>query len=112
MIKDCNSDEDFRQLLEASGERPVFLFKHSTTCPFSRGMFRQFTEFSEQEPGPEYWRVLVRENKELAQEIARQSGISHESPQVILFRDGKAVWKASSRGINPDNLARQVKQMK
>ncbi len=112
MIKSCNSDEDYRQLVETSTERPVFLFKHSTVCPLSKGAWRQFMEFSEQERRPEYWRVLVRENKELAQKIARETEIPHESPQVILFLDGKAVWKASSRGINPDNMARQIKRLK
>jgi bacillithiol system protein YtxJ len=110
MIKDCTSEEDFRKLVEASKERPVFLLKHSSVCPMSKGALRQFTEFSEAEPRPEYWLVLVRENKNLAQEIARETEIPHESPQVILFVDGKAIWKASSRGINPDNMARQIKR--
>lgn len=110
MIKDCTSEEDFRQLVEASRERPVFLFKHSTVCPMSKGALRQFREFSEAESRPEYWLIPVRENKDLAQKIAMETEIPHESPQVILFVDGKAVWKASSRGINPENMARQIRR--
>ncbi len=112
VIKDCNNEEDFHQLLEDSRERPVFLLKHSTACGMSKAALRQFTDFSDGESRPEYWLVLVRENKELAQSIARVTEIAHESPQLILFHDGKAIWKASSRGINPDNMARQVERLK
>jgi bacillithiol system protein YtxJ len=112
MVKDCNSDEDYRQLVEASKERPVFLYKHSTVCPLSKTAWERFSEFSEQEQGPEFWRILVREHKDLARQIAKETEIPHESPQVILFQDGQAIWKASSRGINADNMARQIKRLK
>lgn len=111
MVKDCNSDEDFQHLLETSRQRPVFLFKHSTVCPMSKIAWRQVTEFSEKESRPEYWRVLVRENKELAQKIAQDTEIPHESPQLILFVGGKAIWKASSRGITAEKMAHELERL-
>ena len=111
MVKDCNSDDDFRQLMEASKQRPVFLFKHSSVCAVSKGAWARFSEFSEQEQHPEFWRLLVRDHKDLAGRIAKETNIPHESPQVILFVDGQAVWKAASRGINADNMGRQIKRL-
>ena len=34
-MEHCRSEEDYRKILETSGERPVFLLKHSLTCGVS-----------------------------------------------------------------------------
>ena len=37
----------------------------------------------------------VQSARELSREIAVVTGVEHETPQVIVLRDGKAVWNAS-----------------
>lgn len=111
MIKDCTTESDFQQVLEASKSKAVFLFKHSTTCPISRGAWDTFTDFAAGERRPDYWRVLARENKELAETIAVSTDIRHETPQVILFYEGKAVWKCSHRSITGENLSRHLNRL-
>ncbi len=111
MIKDCLSEDDFDRLVSASEERPVFLFKHSTTCPISKGAWERFTGFAEEAPAAEYWRVLARENRKLSRRIAEATDIGHQSPQVILFYGGRAIWKASHRAINAETLGRQLKRI-
>jgi len=111
MVTDIQTDDDYQQLLEASRERPVFLIKHSTTCPISKGAWQRFTEFAEEETRVEYRRVLVRENSTLSEKIAEYTEIEHQSPQVILFHDGEAIWKTSHRSINAENLGRQLKRL-
>jgi len=108
MIKECRTDEDFRQLLTDSHEKAVFLFKHSTACPVSRGACNRIEEYAESESQAEFWQILVRENKDLARGIADETGIEHKSPQVILFRNGKAVWDCSHHAINERNLGQQL----
>lgn len=108
MLKECKTDEDFRQLLTDSHKKAVFLFKHSTACPVSRGAHNKMEEYSKSEARAEFWRILVRENKELARTIADESGVEHKSPQVILFRDGRAVWNCSHHAINERNLGKQL----
>jgi len=108
MIQECRTDEDFRQLLANSQNKAVFLFKHSTACPVSRGACNRMEEYAESESKAEFWQILVRENKELAHGIADQTGVEHKSPQVILFRNGKAVWDCSHHAINERNLGRQL----
>ena len=110
MINECRSKEDFHRPIEESRQCPVFLFKHSTVCPVSAGAMRQFTYFAEEEDGAKYWQVLVREDKEISNMIAAETGISHESPQLILFRDGKPVWNCSHRAIRGDAMSKQLEQ--
>lgn len=111
MIHECTNEDDFGQIVENSRERTVFLFKHSTSCPISRGAWEWFTAFAEQHPELEFWRVLVRDYKELTEYIAEKTEIRHESPQVILFHEGKAIWKCSHRLINEANIRRQLERL-
>ena len=46
--------------------------------------------------------VDVARSKDLSLEIARRTGVTHESPQVILFRNGKAAWSASLYDITTE----------
>ncbi|MGQ9630454.1 MAG: bacillithiol system redox-active protein YtxJ [bacterium] len=100
MIEDCKSGEDFDRILLNSKDRPVFLFKHSTACRVSAAAWERFKKFAQEEGGSEFWRVLVIEDREISSQIAQRTGIVHQSPQVILFYGGAAVWSASHESID------------
>ena len=42
--------------------------------------------------------------RELAREIAARAGVTHESPQAILFEEGAVVWSASHAAITQGAL--------
>lgn len=65
-----------------------WVFKHSTTCPVSARAAREVEAL--ESDLPVYW-VNVREQRELSNWIAEALGVRHESPQLILVRDGRAV---------------------
>ena len=49
--------------------------------------------------------VDVVENRGRAEEISRQTGILHESPQAILLdRNGRACWHCSHRQVTREAL--------
>lgn len=104
MIQSCQTEEDFQRLLDASQGRPVFLFKHSTRCPISAGARTRFVQFAEEFPEVECWEVLVLENRATSNYVASHTGVTHQSPQAILFKDGKAVWSASHHAITHQAL--------
>lgn len=68
-----------------------YVFKHSTTCGISARAAREVREMAVDLPI--YW-VNVREQRELSNWIAEAYRVTHESPQLLLIRDGKAekVW--------------------
>jgi bacillithiol system protein YtxJ len=68
-----------------------YLFKHSTTCPVSAHAAGEIRAMRSELPI--YW-VNVREQRDLSNWVAEQYGVRHESPQLILLRDGKPekVW--------------------
>ncbi|MCB9069408.1 MAG: bacillithiol system redox-active protein YtxJ [Calditrichia bacterium] len=105
MIKECATIENFEQLLSDSKSRPVFLLKHSTSCGISSGAKRRYETFSNGEENADFWLISVIPQRALSQHIAQFTGITHQSPQALLFIDGKVVWQESHWSIDEKNLA-------
>jgi bacillithiol system protein YtxJ len=76
-------------LLDNSRQRPIVVFKHSLACPISAAAYREMQKLDE------VVLVEVQNARQVSRELADRTGIRHESPQVIVFRNGKAVWNAS-----------------
>ena len=108
-----NDLTDLKQLdaiVEESAETPVLIFKHSTRCPVSRMALRNFEQEYDIEEGklkPYYLDLL--EHRNISNEIADRFGVYHQSPQVILIKDGKAVYDTSHHEINAETVKAQVK---
>lgn len=102
---------DFGQLNEIinlSTEKPVIIFKHSTRCSISRMVMKQFeNEFDLQDKVIPYFLDLL-EYRNVSNEIASRFGVMHQSPQIILVKDGKAVYNASHESIDISKLAQFV----
>jgi bacillithiol system protein YtxJ len=104
MIKDCQTSEDFEQLLADSQDMPVFLLKHSTRCSISAGRWRMFQGFADQEVRAAFCRLLVIEDRPLSMHVAQETGIRHQSPQAILFYRGEPIWDASHYSITEEDM--------
>jgi bacillithiol system protein YtxJ len=104
VLKHCGGEKDYRTALRESGEGPVFFLKHSTTCGISSGARSEFQRFASEKGEIPCWEMVIQEDRELSTLIAGETGIAHESPQVLLFRNGKASWSASHWDINGESL--------
>ena len=100
-VTDTKSLED---LANRSKQRPVVIFKHSLTCPISAAAYDQMAEFE-----GEVALVEVQRARELSREIEDRLGVAHESPQVIVLRNGQVAWNASHFKITTDAVAAAVR---
>lgn len=97
--------EDLEAALEASTEMPVFIFKQSTTCPISGAAFDEFKTFvdgANDDIGTFF--VKVRETREVSNQIAEETDVQHQSPQVLFIKDREPLWNTSHRDITVDSL--------
>ena len=92
------------ELSERSKQRPVIIFKHSLTCPISATAYDQMAEFD-----GEVALVEVQRARELSRAIEHRLGVAHESPQVIVLRNGQVAWNASHFKITLDAVAAAVR---
>src|SRR5262245_33525138 len=84
----------------------VMLFKHSPICPISAAAHREWREFTQAHPEVPTLFVDVIADRPTSRGLAQECGVAHQSPQAILFRDGKAAWHASHGNITAESLAR------
>ncbi|MEO7979119.1 bacillithiol system redox-active protein YtxJ [Flavobacterium sp.] len=97
------------QEIEAiSNEKPVVIFKHSTRCSISRMALKQFErEFDLNDSVDAYFLDLIA-HRDVSNEIARKFNVYHESPQLILIRNGKAVYDVSHSDIDAGELKNKI----
>ncbi|OXA70972.1 thioredoxin family protein [Flavobacterium aquidurense] len=102
---------DVAQLMEIaaiSNEKPVIIFKHSTRCSISRMALKQFErEFDLNDTVDAYFLDLIA-HRDISNEIASTFNVYHESPQLILIRNGKAVYDVSHSDIDAGALKEKI----
>lgn len=96
--------KSFEELAIRSKEKPVVIFKHSLTCPISFAAYEQMAEFDGQVA-----LIEVQRARELSTEIENRLGVAHESPQVIVLRNGQVVWNASHFMVTADAVTEAVR---
>lgn len=82
----------------------ALLFKHSTRCPISARALGEVEALLDRVPDAPVFRVDVNAQQALSDQVAERTGVTHESPQVILLRDGQPEWDASRMEINAGEL--------
>lgn len=88
-----------------SCERPVLLFKHSRTCGISHEALDELrAHLARNGSAASYKLITVQHYRTVSDEASLRLGVRHETPQAILLRDGRPVWKASHFGITADRL--------
>ena len=101
-ITDTNA---FQHLLDRSNQVPVVIFKHSLTCPISASAYDRMSEFD-----GEVALLEVQRARDLSNEIEEKLKVQHESPQVIVLRNGEVVWNASHFKITSEAVAEAVRK--
>ncbi len=87
-------------LFADSNHKPVIVFKHSNACSISSRAYREMEQFD----GPVNI-LVVQSAREVSREFASLTGVRHETPQVVVLRDGKAVWDASHFDVKASTVA-------
>lgn len=92
--------ESLDALFASSEQHPVILFKHDPYCPISARAYREM----ERVEGA-IALVDVEHDKAIASAITKRTGVRHESPQVIVVKDGQPIWSASQFNIKTDAVS-------
>jgi bacillithiol system protein YtxJ len=102
-------DRQLDELIAASYHKPIAIYKHSTRCSVSV-MVKKSLEMqwnAAEDDLPVYYLDLLA-YRPISNRIAQIFGIEHQSPQLILIRDGKAVYHASHSEIDFDQMVEKV----
>jgi len=101
-----NSEEELEAIELKSKERPQFLFKNSPRCGVSSMVLRRFERQSnELIDGADFYQIDVIGSRVLSNQIADRYSVIHQSPQLLIIRNGEAVFDDSHYGILDCELA-------
>ena len=92
-------------IVEESKATPVAIFKHSTRCGISRMVMRQFERAYDLDIDKMklyYLDLLAFRN--VSDEVSINFQVLHQSPQLIIVKNGVAVAHASHLGIRASEL--------
>lgn len=93
--------EQLEELKKESESKTVVIFKHSTRCGISRMVLRNFeSEYpAVADDEVKLYFLDLLSNRELSDEIASRFQVRHESPQLIVIKQGQVVSHESHHGI-------------
>ncbi len=99
--------EQLEEINKASFEAPVMIFKHSTRCNISSSALNRVernwnNEQDDVKVKPYYLDLIAYRN--ISNEIAKNWNIEHQSPQVLVIKNGTCIYTETHMGINYDEI--------
>ncbi len=102
------TSEELSAALQASQEKPIVIFKHSASCPFSA--MAQF-EVANAKHDLDIYGLVVQYVPELSREVAEKLEVEHQSPQAIIVHKGKAKGHFWRSAIKEMKLKREIESL-
>ncbi|MBT1685383.1 bacillithiol system redox-active protein YtxJ [Dawidia soli] len=104
--------DQLEAIRKESTEKPVLIFKHSTRCSISRMVLDRLErnwDAQEMEPHVKAYFLDLISYRQISNQIADLFQVEHESPQVLIIRDGASVYDRSHMAIDYQHIRGTVK---
>ena len=103
--KKIESQKDLDAAIEKSSQQKVLIFKHSTRCFISKTVLRSFEkQMQESDKNFGYYFLDLLAYRSISNEIESRFDVVHQSPQLIVLANGKAIYNASHQNIDLDKI--------
>lgn len=97
------------EIVEQSKSKPVAIFKHSTRCGISRGVLKLLEKnYNLTDDQLKLYYLDLLQNRDISNEIAARFKVPHESPQMIVIKNGIVVYQDSHHAIQASDLEKFV----
>ncbi len=108
------AEEELQNLIKASETKPVLIFKYSGRCAICDRVqdilesdWEENLSDNEEKITP-YFLDLIK-YRTLSNEIARRFHVEHESPQVLIIKNGLCIYNESHGLIRLDEILNSIK---
>jgi len=98
-----NSAAQIAEIKEKSKVKPQVIFKHSTRCTIS-SMAKNRLERSKKPDNLDFYYLDLINYRSLSKQVAEEFAISHESPQVLIIKNGKCIYDESHSSIRMEDI--------
>jgi bacillithiol system protein YtxJ len=100
---EITNEAQLSEVKTLSNAKPQLIFKHSTRCPIS-SMAKIRLERGTSPEGIDFYYLDLIKYRDISQKIADEFDVSHQSPQVLLIKNGECVYDESHGGITMDEI--------
>src|SRR5690606_31353258 len=97
--------DQLKEIEEKSRTKTQVIFKHSTRCGISRMVLKQFVaSYNLTESDLDLYYLDLLSYRDVSSETGCKFQVMHESPQLLIIKNGLVVAHASHGAINSLNL--------
>lgn len=98
--------DGLEQIAQDSFSMPAVIFKHSTRCSISSiAKMRLEEDSAPLKSKVNFYYLDLLEYREISAKIAEKFHVHHESPQILVIKDGDCILDASHLDIQVDEIA-------
>ena len=101
------SQEELEQIITLSNDQPQVIFKHSTRCSISSVAKNRLEKASSPDDAKFYYLDLLS-YRPISNSVAERFAVEHESPQILVIKNGKCVYNESHMGIDMEEIKDQL----
>ena len=103
------SIEEINNIKEISKIQSILIFKHSTSCGISRMVMKQFESlFNEENKHLKVYYLDLLNFREVSSKLSEVFQVIHQSPQLLVVKNGISVYDESHYEITKVNLSKYI----
>ncbi len=96
--------EGIDQVIEESGNKPLVIYKHSTTCGVSAMAKMRLERNWDLDEDLDVYYLDLLSHRDVSNKVAETFQVRHESPQILLVKDGTVIFHTSHLGVSVDAI--------
>ena len=100
-------EKQLGEIREESRQHPVVIFKHSTRCSNS-SMAKNRLDRETAPANTNFYYLDLLKYRPISNKIAEDFNVHHQSPQILVIKNGECTYEESHNGIDMHDIAEQL----
>ena len=109
-FKSLTQSSQLNEIDQQSQNKLQVLFKHSTRCSVSsfaqRILKSEFNDTNDKLFDVHYLDLIAY--RDISNAITQRYGVEHESPQILVIKEGKCIYKASHSDVSLEGCSKSL----
>ena len=101
------NEDQLQNIIVRSQEKPQVIFKYSSRCYLSEIVFRRLQKNCCPDHVDFYFLDLIVHH-DISQKVAEVFKTPHQSPQVLMIKDGECVFEESHSNISLEEIVEHI----
>jgi len=107
--KTLSSVEQFQKILDNSGDKPIFIFKHSMHCSTSTIVKMNLeAKWNFESELADFYQLDIINHFDVSSDVVTKLGVEHQSPQIIMIKNKMATYRSSHFDISYDSIKKAI----